>query len=600
MAKESGEKFSHSKMLFRTDEGLPITFRIRPSETKARLSDLIKYGGGLVTSKNSEENYIHLYIKGDEAIPNNAVKAQYIDDCVAQNQQLDIDQYRVPKDAPINKKTDHSSSPSTSVISTTSTVKGRAAYTEEEDEAILSEIAKNPNSYRGNKIWKKMEMMKITNHSWQSMRDRFGKKLESRLPGYIEKYKACVLKKYGFTSSESSAEDKGNESNGPRKQNKTAKNKNTNNNHVEEEVQEVDLVSDDSFDKSLREGAAEIEQVPTKSRTPCKEKPNTVESKQGNDSGGKQTTKLDSNQSHNQNNSSEKQSQSDKPRVTRSQHNQLPQETNDQIQCSRVTRSNQALSSPAKNSKLASKRKPVQSEGSETENIHNTRSKRKCESPKKLHPLMPNYSSQDTEGKDTGEESQSSPLRRKTRQAGHKKNFRKSSRRKKMMMMEDSSSSSDEEEHNEPASHKPQRLDRTAIDKIINERDKSDEEESVNSDDDDAETQVMEVQEVPDSLPDSQNDDHVEALDEDVEAIQGIMSKFEISAQMALHAVYINSGDIDATDHFIMTGQPPEDLALWMKDDNSKLDSSNPDDIRKLVRKFGQEEVAARQKYLDS
>ncbi len=47
----------------------------------------------------------------------------------------------------------------------------------------------------------------ITNHPWQSMRDRFSKKLESRLPEYIKKYKAVVLEKYGFTTSESSAED---------------------------------------------------------------------------------------------------------------------------------------------------------------------------------------------------------------------------------------------------------------------------------------------------------------------------------------------------------------------------------------------------------
>ena len=39
---------------------------------------------------------------------------------------------------------------------------------------------------------------------------------------------------------------------------------------------------------------------------------------------------------------------------------------------------------------------------------------------------------------------------------------------------------------------------------------------------------------------------------------QDIMSEFGISVKAAMYAIIMNSGDIDATYHYIRTGQPPQ------------------------------------------
>ncbi len=41
---------------------------------------------------------------------------------------------------------------------------------------------------------------------------------------------------------------------------------------------------------------------------------------------------------------------------------------------------------------------------------------------------------------------------------------------------------------------------------------------------------------------------------------QGIMSEYNMSPEAALYAVYINSGDINATHHYIETGQPQKGM----------------------------------------
>ncbi|XP_072171160.1 uncharacterized protein [Diadema setosum] len=170
-----------SSMLFTDENCQPIQFFMRPSETKARLKELIENGGGEVTSRldKARENVIKILAEGDECKSNDYYSHEYVEACWAANILLDKSEYRVTS-AP--KKGDGLSP---SKVSVDRPAKGRSFYTAAEDKAILQYIAKHPFNYGGNQTWKKMEIMKITNHSWQSMKDRFRKKLEGELPKYI-------------------------------------------------------------------------------------------------------------------------------------------------------------------------------------------------------------------------------------------------------------------------------------------------------------------------------------------------------------------------------------------------------------------------------
>lgn len=170
--------------IFTSDDGDALTFFIRPSETKARLRPLIEKAGGVVTSKSVVgDNVIRIAVDGDIATPHGYLRAQYVDDCLDKGQLLDKEDYSCT-----------TQSKTAAVTSETSNVEyisdshgtGRTKYTEDDDRAILQYVARHPLRYGGNVMWKKMELMKITSHSWQSMKDRFLKYLEDSLPEYIE------------------------------------------------------------------------------------------------------------------------------------------------------------------------------------------------------------------------------------------------------------------------------------------------------------------------------------------------------------------------------------------------------------------------------
>ncbi|XP_071787327.1 uncharacterized protein [Asterias amurensis] len=171
-----------SSYLFTNEDGEPLKFFIRPSETKVRLKPLVEAHGGVVSSKlvGSEADWIKLKAEGDRVLTNNDYfRAKYIDDCLDEGVILPMDLYRV------QPRQGRSPSPTNTIITDVST-QGRNYYTKNDDLAILTFTSKHTDSkFSGNQIWKKMEMLKITEHSWQSMRDRFLKKLERHLVDFI-------------------------------------------------------------------------------------------------------------------------------------------------------------------------------------------------------------------------------------------------------------------------------------------------------------------------------------------------------------------------------------------------------------------------------
>ncbi|XP_022084426.1 telomeric repeat-binding factor 2-interacting protein 1-like isoform X2 [Acanthaster planci] len=170
-----------STFLFCKENGEAMRFFLRPSATKARLRPLIEERGGMVSSKlHGNQEWIKLAADGEKISSDDYYTVQYIDDCIAANQLLPMDKYKFHQQQP------RPPSPTNSVMTNIS-IRGRSKYDSSEDAAIIAFIAKHTEcSYSGNQIWKKMEFLKITDHSWQSMRDRFHKKLVHKLPNYIK------------------------------------------------------------------------------------------------------------------------------------------------------------------------------------------------------------------------------------------------------------------------------------------------------------------------------------------------------------------------------------------------------------------------------
>lgn len=169
------ESSATSAVLFLNVKGEPMRFFIRPGPTKVQLQPLISNGGGVVC-RTQEPNAILLADPSDITAAVGAaghfyISTQYVHDCVAQNQQLDIESYRFNSLQPVQ----------TRAASRKRHATGRLGYSLEDDMAILNFIAKHHKEVKGNRIWQQMEHQHVTNHSWQSMKDRFLKHLQHKL-----------------------------------------------------------------------------------------------------------------------------------------------------------------------------------------------------------------------------------------------------------------------------------------------------------------------------------------------------------------------------------------------------------------------------------
>lgn len=165
-----------SPVLFVDCNGEPIQFYIRPGPAKAQLHDVIIDGGGVMT-RSSGQDAIHLLDPKDLNVVNSCdksnqvyVSTQYVWDCVSQNQQLDEENYRLTPPQRIQTRSSRAREGAV----------GRMAYTASEDEAILGYISERLTEARGNTVWQQMEKLKLTSHSWQSMKDRYLRHLKNR------------------------------------------------------------------------------------------------------------------------------------------------------------------------------------------------------------------------------------------------------------------------------------------------------------------------------------------------------------------------------------------------------------------------------------
>ncbi|NXH16568.1 TE2IP protein, partial [Bucco capensis] len=104
-----------------------------------------------------------------EVAPAGAVSTEYVTECVERNERLPLEPFRLPAASPAPP----AASP-----------RGRLAFTEAEDAALLREVrGRSRARTSGRALWKELEREGLTRHSWQAMRDRYLRHLRPLLGG---------------------------------------------------------------------------------------------------------------------------------------------------------------------------------------------------------------------------------------------------------------------------------------------------------------------------------------------------------------------------------------------------------------------------------
>ncbi|KAA0712437.1 Telomeric repeat-binding factor 2-interacting protein 1 [Triplophysa tibetana] len=161
-------------VLFLDTSGQQMRFFLRPGPTKEQIAPLVTKGGGKMC-RLQEPSAILLADPKDATSAMTStgqtyISIQYIRDCVEQNQLLDMDGYAI--NCGPSKKTRSS---------TQNQGNGRLSYSAEDDAAILKFIEKRQSEAKGILVWKEMQNKKLTEHSWQSMKDRFKRHIQFKL-----------------------------------------------------------------------------------------------------------------------------------------------------------------------------------------------------------------------------------------------------------------------------------------------------------------------------------------------------------------------------------------------------------------------------------
>ncbi|XP_048025963.1 telomeric repeat-binding factor 2-interacting protein 1 [Megalobrama amblycephala] len=163
-----------SPVLFLDGNGHSMRFYVRPGPTKMQLYPLITNGGGILC-RNQEPGAILLVDPGDvtNAMASTGLKyisTKFIGDCAEQNLQLNLNDYVISVGPSVQTR-----------MATRHQGNGRLGYSLEDDTAILKFMEKRQHDAKGNLVWKEMEKRRVTDHSWQSMKDRFLKHLQHKL-----------------------------------------------------------------------------------------------------------------------------------------------------------------------------------------------------------------------------------------------------------------------------------------------------------------------------------------------------------------------------------------------------------------------------------
>lgn len=183
---------THSSTLFVREDGSSMSFYVRPSPAKRRLSTLILHGGGTLC-RVQEPGAVLLAQAGEAAAEASGdfISTQYILDCVERNERLDLEAYRLGSAAaqpPETKPAAQAEGGAAAAQPEPQPHTGRIVFTDADDVAILTyvkENARSASSVTGTALWKAMEKSSLTQHSWQSLKDRYLKHLRGQEHKYL-------------------------------------------------------------------------------------------------------------------------------------------------------------------------------------------------------------------------------------------------------------------------------------------------------------------------------------------------------------------------------------------------------------------------------
>lgn len=183
---------THSSTLFVREDGSSMSFYVRPSPAKRRLSTLILHGGGTLC-RVQEPGAVLLAQPGEAAAEASGdfISTQYILDCVERNEKLELEAYRLgPAPAADQAPETKPGVQAGGAVAEPEppSQAGRMVFTDADDVAILTyvkEHARSASSVTGNALWKAMEKSSLTQHSWQSMKDRYLKRLRGQEHKYL-------------------------------------------------------------------------------------------------------------------------------------------------------------------------------------------------------------------------------------------------------------------------------------------------------------------------------------------------------------------------------------------------------------------------------
>ncbi|XP_069130889.1 telomeric repeat-binding factor 2-interacting protein 1-like isoform X2 [Argopecten irradians] len=181
---------TYNRFLFTNDNGEPLIFYMRPCAKKIEIRPLVEDGGGGMTSKVSRK-CIKLAVESDQISSEGYVSIKYILDCVEKDTLLELDDYRLkPKKASADQSfvdVVDDLSPATKIERSEALALGRQKYSLMDDLAILKFFDKKRDlisKCSGLKIWHDMSLQIVTDHSAESMKDRFRKRILPNIDSY--------------------------------------------------------------------------------------------------------------------------------------------------------------------------------------------------------------------------------------------------------------------------------------------------------------------------------------------------------------------------------------------------------------------------------
>uniref|UniRef100_H3AZ34 Telomeric repeat-binding factor 2-interacting protein 1 n=1 Tax=Latimeria chalumnae TaxID=7897 RepID=H3AZ34_LATCH len=184
--KKTAESCTHSRTLFVREDGAPVWFYLRPGPAKKSLAPLIRHGGGgLCRVQESGAVLLADTEESEGGWSPEHISVRYITDCVSRNERLDLEAYRVGAAVAPRKLGGYATG--ACCQHELKNLGGRVAYTRAEDVAILMYLRDHKagqTSVKGNAVWMEMERISLTRHSWQSMKDRYMKKLRGQEDKY--------------------------------------------------------------------------------------------------------------------------------------------------------------------------------------------------------------------------------------------------------------------------------------------------------------------------------------------------------------------------------------------------------------------------------